>query len=103
MNGASGFREVRSSTSRSPSYRLLYEQQPQVGTGFWHLFRTHDLIALSTGISTKREMIPDTTPLTLSVLGASYLLLSSSFEQENIPRLGFPLQLKIFSTGGSRS
>ena len=29
-------------------------------------------------------------------------LLYSIFEQGNIPRLGFPLQLKIFSTGGSK-
>jgi hypothetical protein len=40
MNDTSGFREVRSSTSRSPSYRLLYEQQPQFGTGAWHLLHT---------------------------------------------------------------
>jgi len=60
MNGTSGFQEVRSSTSRSPSYRLLHEQQPQFGTGAWHLLRTHDFIALSSGISTKREKVPGT-------------------------------------------
>jgi len=60
MNGPSGFQEVRSSPSRSPSYRFLQEQQPQFGTGSWHLIRTDDLIALSTGISTKREIVPDT-------------------------------------------
>jgi len=60
MNGTSGFQEVRSSISRSPSYRLLHEQQPQFGTGSWHLLRTHDLIALSTDISTKQETVPDT-------------------------------------------
>ena len=94
MNGTSGFQEARTSTSRSPSYRLLHEQQLQFGTDSWHLLRTHDLIALSTGISTKREKVPDTIFMPL---------LSSNFEQENIQRLGFPLQLKIFSIGGSRS
>ena len=48
MNGTSGFQEVRSFTSRLPSYRLLHEQQPQVGTGSWHLVRTHDFTARST-------------------------------------------------------
>jgi hypothetical protein len=38
MNGTSGFQEMQSSTPRSPSYRLLHEQQPQFGTGFWHHF-----------------------------------------------------------------
>jgi hypothetical protein len=60
MKGTSGFQEVRSSPSRSPAYRLLHEQRPQFGTGFWPLLRTHDLIAFSTGISTKREKVPDT-------------------------------------------
>jgi hypothetical protein len=40
--------------------RLLYEQQPQFRTGSWHLLRTHDLFALSTGISTKQDTVPDT-------------------------------------------
>jgi hypothetical protein len=59
MNDTSGFQEVRSSISRSPSYRLLHEQRHRFGTGAWHRFGTHDLIALSTGICTKREKIPD--------------------------------------------
>ena len=59
MNGTSGFQEVRSSTSRSP-YRFLHEQRHRLRTGAWHLLHTHDLIALSTGISTKRETVPDT-------------------------------------------
>ena len=59
MNGASGFQEVRSSTSRSPSYRLLHEQQHRFGTDTWHLLRTQDLIARSRGISTKREKVPN--------------------------------------------
>ena len=101
MNGASGFREVWSSTSRSSTNRLLREQRHRFETGAWHLLRTHDLFGLSTGICTKREQVPDimfmpkafpdSTPLTLSVLDVSYVLLFSNFEQENIPRLGFPL------------
>jgi filamentous hemagglutinin family protein len=47
----------------SPAYRLLHEQRPQFGTDAWPLFRTHDLIALSTGISTKRETVPDTVSI----------------------------------------
>ena len=38
MNGTSGFQEVRSSPSRSPSYRLLDEQQPQFGKSSWPLY-----------------------------------------------------------------
>ena len=40
MNGTSGFQEVRSSTSRSPSYRyrFLHEQRHRFGTGAWHLY-----------------------------------------------------------------
>ena len=52
MNGASGFREVRSSTSRLPSYRFLQEQRHRFGTGSWQL-HVYDLTALSKGISTK--------------------------------------------------
>ncbi len=43
MNGTSGFQEVRSSTSRSPSFRFLHEQQPQFGTGVWRLLATKEL------------------------------------------------------------
>lgn len=57
MNGTLGFQEVRSSISRSPSYRLLHEQQPQFGTESWHLLLTHNPIAPSTGISTQPEKI----------------------------------------------
>jgi hypothetical protein len=62
MNGTSGFQEVRSSTSRSSSYRyrFLHEHRYQFGTGSWYLLRPHDLIALSTGISTMREKVSDT-------------------------------------------
>jgi hypothetical protein len=62
MNGPSGFQEVRSSTSRSSPNRLLHEQQPQFGTGAWHLLRTHNLIALSTDISRKRSNVPKAVP-----------------------------------------
>jgi hypothetical protein len=47
MNGPSGFQEVRSSTSRSSTNRLLREYQPQFGTGSW-LFLSN----------TKREKVP---------------------------------------------
>jgi hypothetical protein len=59
MNGTSGFQEVPSSTSRSSAGRFLDEQRHQFGKSSWHLLRTHDLIALSTGISSKREKVPD--------------------------------------------
>jgi len=84
MKGTSGFQEVRSSTSRSPAYRLLQEQQHQFGTSSWHFLHTHDLIARSTGISTKHETVPDTVfmPQTsaqskkrfLTLFSCSYLL-----------------------------
>jgi hypothetical protein len=60
MNGASGFHEVRSSTSRLQSYRFLHEQRHQLGKGFWHLLHTHNLTPLSTGISTKQAKVPGT-------------------------------------------
>jgi hypothetical protein len=60
QNGTSGFQEVRCSTSRSSSSHFLHEQRPQFGTGAWHLLHIQDLIALSTGISTKQEQVPDT-------------------------------------------
>ena len=62
MNGTSGFQEVRSSTSRSPSYRyrFLHDQRHRFGTGAWTLLRTHELTARSAGISTRREKVPDT-------------------------------------------
>lgn len=63
MNGTSGFREVRSSTSRSQADCLLHEQDQQCGTAYWHPFPTYDFIALSAGISTKREMGPGTFPV----------------------------------------
>jgi hypothetical protein len=58
MNGTSGFQEVLSPTSLTPSYRFLHEQGYRSGTGAWHLLRTHNPIALFTGISTKREKVP---------------------------------------------
>lgn len=38
MNGPSDFQEVRSSISRSLSYRFLPAQRRQFGTGSWHRF-----------------------------------------------------------------
>ena len=60
MNGTSGFQEVRCSTSRSSPYRFLHEQRRQFGTGAWHHHHIHELIALFTGISAKREKVPET-------------------------------------------
>ena len=57
---------------RSSTNRLLHEQRHQLGTGSWHLLRAHDLIALSTGIGTKREKVPDTIFMpTFSMLSSS--------------------------------
>jgi hypothetical protein len=59
MNGTSGLQEVRSSALGSQSFRFLHEQRHRFGVGSWHTPLTDKLIALSTGISTKREKIPD--------------------------------------------
>ena len=73
MNGTSGFGEVRSPASRSPSYRLLREQRHQFGTGSWSFLRAHDLIALSTGINSKLEKVLDTIFRTDSCLPTHYI------------------------------
>lgn len=57
-DGASGFRETRSTTSRSPTNRLLREQQHHFGTATRHLLHTHSLFTLSKGISTEQEKVP---------------------------------------------
>lgn len=57
MNGASGFHKARSSTSRSPSNHFLHEQRHQFETDSWHLLRTHNFLAYSTGISTERKKL----------------------------------------------
>ena len=62
MNGTSGFQEVLSSPSRS-SHRILREQRHRFETDAWHLFDTHDVIASSTGISTKRDNVHELAPL----------------------------------------
>ena len=47
--------------------RFLHEQRPRFETASWHLLPTHELIASFTGISTKREKVPDTLfPLMVS-------------------------------------
>ena len=85
MNGTSGFQEVRSSTSRSPTNRLLHEQRHRFGTGAWHLLRTHDLIALSTDISTKREkfLTPFSCPLSPCFQAPHTLELDEEYENAN--------------------
>ena len=60
MNGTSGFQEVRSSSSRSSTNRLLREQPHRFGTDPRHCLRTHDRIALSTGIMSSRKNTRDT-------------------------------------------
>jgi len=58
MNGTSGFQEVRSSTSRYHRLASYTSNGIDLGIGFWHLLRAHNLIACSRGISTKRKMFP---------------------------------------------
>ena len=60
MNGTSGFQDVRSTTSRSPTNRLLREQGYRSGKDAWELLHTHNRIALSIGTSTNQETVPDT-------------------------------------------
>jgi hypothetical protein len=60
MNGTSGFQKMLSYTSPSSTNRLLREQQHLFGTDSWRLLNTHNRITLTTGISTKREKVPDT-------------------------------------------
>jgi hypothetical protein len=43
MNGTSGFQEVRSSTPRSSTNRMLREQRHQFGTGSQYLLATKEL------------------------------------------------------------
>jgi len=47
MNGTSGFQEVWSTTSRSPSHRFLHEQWPQFGKGSWPLLRTKEMPSMA--------------------------------------------------------
>lgn len=81
MNGASGFQEARSSTSRSSAHRLLREQRYLFGTASWHRLRTHNLAACSIGICTKQEKVPDTIlmPRRLFFLRRLYLFSSAFF------------------------
>jgi hypothetical protein len=60
MNGTSGFQARQSSTPDHHTYRFLHEQQPQFGTGSWHLHHTHDPIAPSTDIISSQENTRDT-------------------------------------------
>jgi hypothetical protein len=63
MNDILGFQEMRSSIFRSPSSRFLHEQRHECGTGFRHLLHNHNLIALSTSISPKREKVAELPPV----------------------------------------
>ena len=64
MIDTSCFQAVRPPIFRSPPSRFLQEQRHQCGAGFRLLLHTHDLIARSTGISLKREKVPDTVSAT---------------------------------------
>ena len=59
----SKFRKLRTQNFRPRTsrhaYRFLHEQRHRFRTDAWQLLRTHDVIALSTGFSTKREKVPD--------------------------------------------
>jgi len=58
MNGTSGFREVRSSTSRSPTNRLLREQRHLFGTGSWPLLATEELTRMAPHVRTRPYLPP---------------------------------------------
>ncbi len=45
MNDTSDIQAVRFFCPRSPSYRLLYEQRHQCGTGSWQFLDTHGFIS----------------------------------------------------------
>jgi hypothetical protein len=60
MNNTSGFKDMRSSILRSSAYRFMHELRQQFLAGPRLLLHAHDLNALSTGISTKRETFTDT-------------------------------------------
>ena len=58
MNGTSGLLEVRSSTSRLPSYRFLHEQRHQSGKGSWRLLPTKLLPRMVPQIRMKNRFLP---------------------------------------------
>ena len=60
MNGTSGFEEVQSSTPDHQPIGSCTSNSINSEIGTWCLLQTHDLIAFSTGISTKREKVPKT-------------------------------------------
>ncbi len=74
MSGPSGFHEVRSSPSRSPANRFLYEQRHQVGTGSWHRYRAIPVLGvlllwlLGLLSSSQAQGSPPPTPITSSGL-----------------------------------
>jgi filamentous hemagglutinin family protein len=112
MNGTSGFQEVRSSTSRSPSYRFLHEQRHQFVTGAWYLLHTKELPRLApqvsmitrllsssqnrsayrANISGMREQVPDT-------FFGSILLAVCAWVLMNIPGIAISQTVPITPSG----
>jgi filamentous hemagglutinin family protein len=76
MNGTSGIQEVRSSLSRSPSYRyhFLHEQRHQFGTGSWPLYLAIQVLSFlllwlpCISSSSQAQVLPPPMPITSSGL-----------------------------------
>ena len=73
------------------------------GKGFWHLFRTHDLIALPTGISTKREKVPDaiSQPRNSSVVAKKRKSMVCSFIFISLISLPYVIPSGVLGAGGN--
>jgi hypothetical protein len=100
MNGPSGFREVRSSISRSSTNRLLHEQRHHLGIGARHLLRTWNRFrtrqpsaqsekrfltpfsARSKAMGTKRDMDSDTLFMPTQVQEARKMMLQRSMVRD---------------------
>jgi len=60
MNDTSGFQKCDLLPPNHQRIASCTSNSPNSEQYSWHLHHTHDLIALLTGISTKREKVPDT-------------------------------------------
>jgi hypothetical protein len=102
MNRTSGFREVLLLPSQSSTNRLLREQGNRFGTGFRQFIQTHNLIALSTGTSTKRIKVsdtfifPDPVPLAMPIGSCT----SDGVNSEQIPCTFSILTMSLVSSEG---
>ena len=76
------------------SYRFLDEQRHQFGTGSWLILRTHDLIALSRGISIKREKFPGTIfmLLHLMLILVAFVCTSPTIAADMVPLNSGPVE-----------